>query len=508
MIRFLPEKYSNPEILLKKLKSEPANLWVKKGESGALKFFHEAAERVPAYKDFLKKRGIKHKSIKTIKDFRKVPFTDKNNYLRKYSFADLSWDGRFSEKRWVISSTSGSTGEPFYFPRERWQDMQYAGTAELYLRANFNIHKKSTLYINCFALGVWIGGIFTYEAVKLIAEKGKYKLSIINPGLNKNEIFKAVKRLGHEFEQLIIGGYSPFVKDVIDEGEKEGISWKDYDIGFVFSAEAFSEEFRDYIIKKCGIKNPFKGTLNHYGTVDQGTLAHETPLAVMIRKMAVKNKKFFDMVFRNKEGRLPTLAQYDPEMFFFEEVDGGLICTAASGLPLIRYDLKDYGGIIDFDEMVQNFYSAGFDFKRETKKRDIADSVWRLPFVYVFERKDFSVSLAGANIYPETVKRALTSVKIAGKLTGKFSMSVENDKNYNQLLKINIELKKGVKKASKSFRRMTTDIILRRLLKENSEFRSVFHDQKGGRAIPKIVFWPYEYPLYFSGKGKQKWVIK
>src|SRR3989338_714282 len=163
MIRFLPEKYSNPEILLKKLKSEPANLWVKKGESGALKFFHEAAERVPAYKDFLKKRGIKHKSIKTIKDFRKVPFTDKNNYLRKYSFADLSWDGRFSEKRWVISSTSGSTGEPFYFPRERWQDMQYAGTAELYLRANFNIHKKSTLYINCFALGVWIGGLFTYN---------------------------------------------------------------------------------------------------------------------------------------------------------------------------------------------------------------------------------------------------------------------------------------------------------------------------------------------------------
>ncbi len=36
------------------LKNNPAGFWEKRGEEAALKLFHEVAERVPAYKDFLK----------------------------------------------------------------------------------------------------------------------------------------------------------------------------------------------------------------------------------------------------------------------------------------------------------------------------------------------------------------------------------------------------------------------------------------------------------------------
>jgi phenylacetate-coenzyme A ligase PaaK-like adenylate-forming protein len=48
----------------KLLQNEDETFWMKKGEKKALKLFHEAAERVPAYKDFLKKHKINHESIR------------------------------------------------------------------------------------------------------------------------------------------------------------------------------------------------------------------------------------------------------------------------------------------------------------------------------------------------------------------------------------------------------------------------------------------------------------
>ncbi len=504
-MELLPKKYSNIEKLSKDLRVFSENRWIGAGKKTALRLFHETARRVPAYKKFLKKRAVNPKTIKTISDFKKIPTTDKNNYLREHSFADLSQDGKFASKNWVIASSSGSTGEPFYFPRGHLQDEQYAATAELYLRTNFNIHKKTTLYVNCFALGVWIGGIFTYEALKIIMNKRKYGLTVINPGLNKPEILRAVRKLGPEFDQVLIGGYPPFVKDIIDEGPAEGINWKKFDLGFVFSAERFDEDFRDYIAEKTGLKNIYKDTLNHYGTVDLGTMSYETPVSVLIRRLAVKNKNVFKEIFGAEISRVPTLTQYDPEMFFFEESDGGLVCSARSGFPLVRYDLKDSGGVINFSEMESHLKNTGVNLKKEIKKAGIAETVWRLPFVYVFERKDFSVSFAGANVYPETIRRAIASRKISGILSGKFLMRIVHDKKQNPSLEINIELKKGERGPSKRIKNLAEKTILEKLLEENSEFKSAFYEQKEGKAKPKVIFWPYEHGSYFKPGGKQRW---
>ena len=163
------------------------------------------AERVPAYKDFLLKNKINHRKIKNIKDFKTIPTIDKNNYLRAYPLDKLCWDGQLKNNRWTISATSGSTGEPFYFPRTADQDRQYALLAELYFRTNFQIYKKSTLYIVGFMMGAWIGGLFTYSATRLLAEKGKYNMSVITPGVDKQGIIRAIEKLGPYFDQVIIG---------------------------------------------------------------------------------------------------------------------------------------------------------------------------------------------------------------------------------------------------------------------------------------------------------------
>jgi len=500
----VPANYrKSARLVLRELRTKPAEYFIKKGETRALALFHEMARRVPAYGDFLKKHKINPAQIKTVADFKKVPLIDKDNYLKKYPLEKLCWDGNFNKASWDIAATSGSTGEPFYFPRTDEQNEQYAVMAELYLLTNFHIDTQSTLYINAFPLGVWIGGLFTYEAIKMVGRKGGYRLSVINPGINKAQIIQAVKRFGGQFDQIVIGCYGPFLKDAIDEGIEQGIDWKRYNLKFIFSAEAFSETFRDYIVEAAGLKNPCRDTLNHYGTVDLGTMSYETPVSILIRKLALEHSQLYERIFPIKF-KLPTLTQFFPDLFFFESLAGNLVCSAFSGIPLARYDLKDHGGIIDFSDMLGLLEDSNVDIAREAKKSGIYDTMWKLPFVYVYERNDFSVSFYALQIYPETVRKALQAKEFRQDVTGKFTMLVKFDKRQNQYLEINVELKPR-REDRGALRDRIEKAITEKLLKENSEYQKTY-SEISDRARPKVVFWAYESPLYFMPGTKQRWV--
>lgn len=498
-------RWKDPVKQLKELKTRPESYWIRRGERMALNLFHRMSVRVPAYKDFLRKHKIRPSSIQTIEDFKKIPSLDKDNYLRKYTLPKLCWDGKLKEGQWTISTTSGSTGEPFYFPREDSQVLEYAALAEMYLRDNFNIHRKSTLYINAFPMGAWIGGVFTYEAIKLIAKRGKYQMSTIASGVHKQEVINAVKSLSPYFDQTIIGCYGPFLKDILDDGEREGVQWRKYDIGLIFAAEMFTEGFRDYVVKKAGIKNPYLRTLNMYGTVDLGTMAHETPIAILARRQALKNTSIYQNLFGNII-KLPTFVQYVPELFYFEDVDGRVFCSTFSGLPLIRYDLKDQGGIISYKDVLSIFAHDGVNLPSLSKQAGIGNTVWKLPFAYVYERSDFSVSLFAFQIYPETIRRALLDKRLQASMTGKFVMMVTYTSGQNQKLTLHVEMKKGIKN-SVTLQNKIKIVAIERLLKENSEYRETYK-QKEAKIEPRIVLWEYEHPKYFKSGAKQQWVKK
>lgn len=502
--RQLPRQLRYGPKLQRSLKVKSEDYWLKRGERMALQLFQEMAKRVPAYKDFLKQHHVNPKSIKTIKDFAQVPTVDKDNYLRKYPREDLCWDGKFASRRWVVSTTSGSTGEPFYFPRTNLQDEYYALTAELYLRENFQIQNRSTLYIDAFAMGAWIGGLFTYESVKRVADKG-YQLTIITPGINKAEVINNVRKLGPDFDQVIIGCYPPILKDIIDLGIEEGLDWTDYNLGIVFSAEGFSEEFRDYVVRYGKLSNPYTSTLNHYGTVDLGTMSHETPLSIMARRQAVKDVKLFKGIF-GETIKQPTFTQFVPEMFYFEAVDGRVICSSFSGLPLVRYDLKDNGGVLTLKELSSIYKESGKDLDTELEGAGILSTKWNLPFVYLYERSDFSVTFTGAQIYPEEIRRSLFDKSLEKLVTGKFTMIADYDRNAKNYLELNVELRKGVDE-SKELVQKITNLVVEKLLKENSEYRVLYGEYKS-KLHPRIKLWPNAHPLYFSGQGKQKWVKK
>jgi len=194
-------------------------------------------------------------------------------------------------------------------------------------------------------------------------------------------------------------------------------------------------------------------------------------------------------------------------MFYFEGEQGKIICSAYSGIPLVRYDLKDNGGVCRLSGMKNKFAEFGLDLAEEAKKAKIDRTVMNLPFVYVYERADLSTTLYGLNIYPEHIKEVLVSNELVKNLvTGKFTMITKNDYQQNQFLELNIELKDEVKEDN-ILRKELLKVIVDNMKSKNSEYREL-HQRIGKKAFPKIVLWPHGHDKYFCLRGKQKWVLK
>lgn len=478
--------------------------WSRERERRPLELFHEAARRVPAYKDFLRKNKINPQKIKTFKDFELVPPISKKNYLRQYPIEKLCWDGSL-KKPLVWTSTSGSTGEPFYFPRGGKLDWEYSILSELFLGNGSAKKGEPILVIVGLSMGVWIAGLFSYQAFKMAAERGGYAASIITPGINKLEILKALRRLAPHFRQTILLGYPPFLKDVLDEAVEERINLRKLNIRLLSGAEAFTEKFRDYLAKKARIRNPCLDTLNVYGTADIGTMAYETPTAILIRRLAMRNRKLFHEIFTPIE-KTPTLAQYNPLFITFESINGDILLSGDNTIPFVRYTVGDHGGVLSLGEVAAKLKHHGINLRKEAKRAGIANHIYELPFVYVYERADFSTTLYGLQIYPETIREALIHKYLSRFLTGKFTMLTTFDAKQNQYLELHLELRKR-KKAHKRLEKHTLREIILNLRLNNSEFREL-HDFLKDRALPRLAFWPSGHPKYFPSGVKQRWAQK
>jgi len=187
--------------VIKQIGSKKSLFWERVEARQLLSLFRLIIKKVPAYKDFLKRYKIKTGNIKNIAGFNLLPIINKKDYLRKYPLRKLAVDGRLN-KPLIFTSTSGSTGEPFYFHRSFGLDWQASIIHELFFLHGQYKKEEPVLVIICFGMGVWIGGLITYQACRLLQERG-YNISLITPGINKEEIFKSLKNLGSEYKNLL-----------------------------------------------------------------------------------------------------------------------------------------------------------------------------------------------------------------------------------------------------------------------------------------------------------------
>ncbi len=485
--------------LLESYQNQTTAEWQQRGQDFALDLFQKAAKQIPAYKDFLRKHKVDPDKIKTYGDFQSLPLVEKDNYLRAYPLKSLTWDGEM-KNLYTISSSSGSTGTPYLWPRGEFQEVEGARFVELFYKYMFDMDRKSTLYVVSFGMGTWIAGTFMTAVTEMISKKG-YPILVITPGLEKDLLINLIKQMHEDFDQVLIIGYPPFVKDIIDSGSSLGVDWSKLNLKLMFAAEGFSEQWRDYMLKKTGASNPLKSSTNIYGTADAAIMGMETPLSILLRRVLLKKGKLKDFFGDNRQ---PTLVQYDPTQRFFEKVGSELVFTANSGIPLIRYNIHDNGNILTYSQVKTAIESTGTTISKELNKYDAKEFDWQIPFVYLFGRSNFMVNFYGLGVFPEHIKAGLEDSKVSNLVSGKFTMKTETDRFHNQKLIIHIELQPNTE-PNKNIDKLILESLLVHLKELNSEFSKLFKELGPKKATPKIKTFPHGNEQ-FKVRAKHKWV--
>ena len=399
----------------------------------------------------------------------------------------------------MIAVSSGSTGEPTFWPRSVADEFAVTTRFEQVFHDSFGADRQATLAVVCFALGTWVGGMYTAGCCRHLALKG-YPITVITPGSNVEEILRVVTALGPRFEQVVLLGYPPFLKGVVDTGRARGVPWPQFHVKLVLAGEVFSEQWRTLVGERLGGGDPCFGSASLYGTADAGVLATETPLSVCIRRYLAQHPDAARELFG--QSRLPTLAQYDPRSRLFETQDGTLLFTGDNGIPLIRYHIADTGGLTSFDAMLAFLADHGFDPTAELGGQlGGRRSVRELPFVHVFGRSQFTVSYFGANIYPENIAVGLEQPPVAGWVTGKFVMESREDADRNRYLAIAVELAPGVA-TTEQMPTVIARSIADQLCRLNSEFA---HYTPPAQQLPRVSLYPAGDPDHFPPGVKHRY---
>ena len=144
-------------------------------------------------------------------------------------------------------------------------------------------------------------------------------------------------------------------------------------------------------------------------------MAGESPVSVALRRLARARPDIRAALF-GSDPRLPMVFQYNPLVHFLEvNALGEVLCTVSRldlMAPRIRYNVHDSGGLLEFATARRVLSAAGIDIGRLGALPDVAGPrgplPWSppipLPFVYVYGRRDATISVMGANIYPEDIE--------------------------------------------------------------------------------------------------------
>ncbi len=442
----------------------------------AFELLRDVVRSVPAYTALLRDAGLDSASLTRLED---APVATKENYHRRHPLAALCRHADLSACD-MLAVSSGSSGEPTVWPRFVTDELGTAFRFEQVFRDAFRAHERRTLAIICFALGSWVGGMYTTACLRHVAAKG-YPLTLVTPGNQKAEILRVIRALAPSFDQIVLCGYPPFLKDVIDSGRADGFDWHAQPVKLVMAGEVFSEEWRSVVCDRLGAREPELSTASLYGTADGGVLANETPFSILIRRELAQSPELARELFG--ESRLPTLCQFDPMHRYFEVDDGNLLFSGDGGIPLLRYKILDRGGVHAFEELSGRF--------ARLVPPDL--TVRRLPFVHVFGRSNFALSYYGANVYPENVAVGIEQPALLAALSGKFVLEIAHDADQNPALQVTAELLPG-QEASPALADDVARSVQRELERLNSEFKNYAPPE---RRLPRVRLLPHAEPSYF-----------
>jgi phenylacetate-CoA ligase len=360
-----------------------------------------ASRTVPAYTTFLHEQGVHADGLFPLGILSRLPETDKKNYVDRYPLLERCVGGAVPFPGTTIDESSGSTGTPYNWIRGARERMVAHRNIGFFARYAFGT--KPLVTLNAFSMGAWAAG---FNMSLGMMRHGIVKS--IGPDLDK--ILSTLAYLGPTY-RFLISGYPPFLKHLLDEGERRSFPWADYELHALVGGEGMTEELRDVLLGR------FASVFSGYGATDiEIGMAGESPVSIAVRRLARARPDVRAALFGSDDSRLPMVFQYNPIIHFLEVNDLGEILCTVSRLdllsPRVRYNVHDEGGIVGYGRVRSILADFGFDLDRLGAAPEAhgprGPLPWSdpipLPFLWIHGRRDATISVMGSNIYPEDIE--------------------------------------------------------------------------------------------------------
>jgi phenylacetate-CoA ligase len=414
----------------------PATLIRGVGQLRAERAAWRASRRVPAYGRFLAESGVDVGGLFPLGILERLPETDKKNYVDRYGLLDRCIGGVVPYPGTTIDESSGSTGTPYNWIRGRRE--REVAHRNIGFFARYTLGTGPLVTINAFSMGAWAAG--------MNMSMGMMRHGIVKSvGPDLDKILSTLAYLGPSY-RFLISGYPPFLKHLIDEGERRGFPWADYEVHALVGGEGMTEELRDILLRR------FASVYSGYGATDiEIGMAGESPVSIAVRRLARARPDIGRTLF-GPDSRLPMVFQYNPLIHFMEvNGEGEVICTVSRLdllSPRIRYNVHDSGGIVDFGTVRSALKAEGFDIDRLNEATEVhgprGPLPWSrpipLPFLWIHGRRDATISVMGSNIYPEDIESVLYRDPAVAPRMHSFMLSVIDDETGTPRPSVAIEL--------------------------------------------------------------------
>jgi phenylacetate-CoA ligase len=192
------------------------------------------------------------------------------------------------------------------------------------------------------------------------------------------------------------------------------------------------------------------------------------------------------------DSRLPMLFQYNPLIHYVEVNDNRELLFTISRksllAPRVRYNVHDEGGVARYDEMQRRLAACGIDLDALGARPGTPRL--RLPFFWVYGRRDYTVSVMGANIYPEDIEQCLYADQALARVTHSFCLGLAEGEGGEAHPRFMFEV--GVEPTAE-LAALYRESMLKRLIALNADFREAWKEYP--QAVTPVV------ELYALGTG-------
>ena len=306
--------------------------------------------------------GVTPDAVTSLDDIRKLPFMQKTDLRDTYPYGLFAVPMNEVVR---LHASSGTTGKPIVVA---YTDEDIAVWKEVMVRtfASAGLHRGDIIQ-NAFGYGLFTGGLGAHYGAEALGAT----VIPISGGNSERQIM-----VMRDFETTAICATPSYFLHLIEYAEKMGVSWDDIPLRVgIFGAEPWSDEMREYIEAKTGIK-----AFDIYGLSEIIGPGVGAACAAQDGLHIFEDHFLIEIVDPVTDEAMP-----DGE-------EGELVITTLSkkAMPVIRYRTHDITSII-------------------TEKCSCGRTIRRINRIE--RRSDDMIIIRGVNVFPSQVEAALLNVK-------------------------------------------------------------------------------------------------